>query len=254
MICGVATAQTIAAPQQMPANVSPTFEVATIKPSDPSFCCARTFGRDGRRFFTTNTNLRYLMQYAFNLQASQIAGEPAWFNEDRFNVDGEIDGEGIPTDHQWKVALQNLLIDRFHIQLHHENRVLPAYALVIAKGGSKLPKGDPTHAQSMGFRGAAGETMYGRGTNTPLTDFIGNLQRIVLDRPVVDQTGLTGTFEIQFEFTREDPQSLGMSEPPEGAPPNVFLAIQSQLGLKLQPTKAPVDVFVIDHAEKPSEN
>src|ERR1700678_2261037 len=90
-----------AAPIPMAADASPSFEVATIKPSDPKKCCARTFNRDGRRFETTNTNLQYLMQFAFDLQARQIAGGPPWFNEDRFDVQGEIDGVGIPNARQW---------------------------------------------------------------------------------------------------------------------------------------------------------
>lgn len=246
-----------APPVPMAADASPSFEVATIKPSDPNQCCARTFSRNGRRFATTNTNLQYLMQYAFDLQARQIAGGPAWFNQDRFNVGGEIDGEGVPNDRQWKEALQKLLIERFHIQMHHETRELSVYALVIAKDGSKLIKGDgdPAHPQRMGFSGAYGQTMSGGGTNATLADLAGELQRLTLDRPVVDRTGLTGTFSIQLTFTRENPDAMGLSpDLPDNAAPSIFVALQQQLGLKLDPEKAPVDVLVVDHAEKPSDD
>jgi uncharacterized protein (TIGR03435 family) len=240
---------------QKPPDPPPAFEVATIKPSYPSACCSRTFSRDGRHFATTNTNLRYLIQYAYNLQAKQITGGPAWIDVDRFDVVGVIDGVGEPNDRQWKVALQNLLTDRFHLQLHHDTAEMSAYALTIAKGGPKLTKSDGGSYQRMGFSGAVGQTMNGMGVNATIADFAGELQRIVLDRPIVDRTGLTGTFSIEFAFTREDPQTLGMGPPlPDNAAPTLFTAIQQQLGLKLEPTKAPVDILVIDHAEKPSAN
>ena len=234
----------------------PAFEVATIKPSSPDACCSRTFSRDGRRFATTNTNLRYLMQYAYNLQLQQITGGPAWLDQDRFDVVGVIDGTGRPTDREWKVALQGLLKDRFQLQFHHGTVELPAYALVIAKGGPKLAKGDggPDHEQRMGFSGAVGQTMNGWAIDANMSDFIGELQRIILDRPVVDRTGLTGTYNFQLAFTREDPQTIGMSPLPDNAAPSLFTALQQQLGLKLESTKTPVDVLVIDHAERPSAN
>ena len=241
----------------MATDASPSFEVATIKPSDPDNCCARTFYRNGRRFATTNTNLQYLMQYAFDLQSRQIVGGPPWFNQDRYNVEGEIDGTGVPNDRQWKEALQKLLIDRFNIKLHHETRELPVYALVIAnpKDGPKLTKGDgdPAHPQRMGFSGAYGQTMSGGGTNATLADLAGELQRLTLDRPVADRTGLTGTFNIQLTFNRENPDAMGLSpDLPDTAAPSIFTAVQQQLGLKLEPGKAPIDVIVVDSADKPS--
>jgi len=243
-------------PWSSPDGGDAAFEVATIKPSDPDACCARTFGRNGRHFQTTNTNLKYLIQWAWNLQAKQVAGGPPWMDETRYDLVGEMDGTGTPNDHQWKTAVQNLLIDRFLIKLHHEAREMPAFVLTVAKGGSKLTPGDgDTKAHmSMGFSGGVGETMRGRGENASIGDFIGELQRIVMDRPIVDRTGLTGAYNIQCEFTREDPNSLGMTQLPDNAAPNLITALDEQLGLKLKGVKAPVDVLVIDRAEKPSAN
>jgi uncharacterized protein (TIGR03435 family) len=237
-------------------GVEAEFEVATVKPSDPDQCCARYFSRNGRRFATTNTTLKYLIQWAWNLQAKQVGGGPAWMDVDRFNLAGEMDGTGTPNDHEWKVAVQRLLTDRFHLQMHHDQREMSAFALTVASKGSKLMPGDgkvDAH-QSMGFSGAVGETMYGRGTNASIADFIGELQRIVLDRPIVDRTGLTGVYDIQLQFTREDPNALGMAQLPDSAAPNLFSALEQQLGLRLQGEKAAVDVLVIDHAEPPSAN
>lgn len=201
-------------------------------------------------------NLKYLIQWAWNLQAKQVAGGPPWLDRARFDIKGEIDGNRVPNDRQWKIAVQKLLIDRFRLQLHHEKRKMPAFALVIAKGGPKLTPGDGNVGvhQSMSFIGAPGHTMYGNGVNASIGDFIGELQRIVMARPIVDETGLTGVYNIHFAFTREDPNALGMSQLPDTAAPNLLEALQKEFGLKLEGTKTWVDVLVIDHAEPPGEN
>jgi uncharacterized protein (TIGR03435 family) len=243
-------------PWNSPDGGEPEFEVATIKPSDPAKCCSRGWGRDGRRFLAVNMNLKYLIQWAWSLQGKQVVGGPPWMDHARFDVTGEIDGNGIPNDRQWKMAVQKLLMDRFHLQIHHEKRVMPAFALVIAKGGPKLTPGDgnvKAH-QSMGFIGAPGQTMQGYGVNASIGDFIGELQRIVMARPIVDETGLKGVYNIQFTFTREDRNALGMTQLPDSAAPNLLDALQQRLGLKLKDTKTAVDVIVIDHAEPPGEN
>ncbi len=248
--------QTPPAPWSSPRGGEPEFEVATIKPSDPAKCCARGWGRDGRRFMTQNMNLRYLIQWAWNLQAKQVTGGPPWIDDARFDIAGEIDGDGAPNDRQWKAAVQKLLIERFHLQLHHEKQEMPAFVLVVAKGGPKLKPGDGNVRlhENMGFVGAPGQTMYGNGVNASIGDFIGELQRIVMNRPIVDETGLTGVYDIHFEFTREEPDALGMTQLSDSAAPNLLEALPQQLGLKLVGTKTAVDVLVIDHAEPPGEN
>lgn len=234
----------------------PEFEVATIKPSDPAKCCARGWGMNGRRFMTQNMNLKYLIQWAWSLQAKQVVGGPPWMDDARYDIAGEIDGDGVPNMHQWKTAVQKLLIERFRIQLHHEKQVMPAFVLVVARGGSKLKPGDGNVRlhESMGFVGAPGQTMYGNGVNASIGDFIGELQRIVMNRPIVDKTGLTGVYDIHFEFTLEEPDALGMTQLPDSAAPDLLEALPQQLGLKLVGAKTAVDVIVIDHAEPPESN
>ena len=256
---GPAAAQKLStppAPQISSGGDELTFEVATIKPSDPAKCCSRGWSTRGRRFFAVNMNLKYLIQWAWNLQTKQVLGGPPWMDNTRFDITGEVDGDRIPNDHDWKIAVQKLLIDRFQLQMHHEKREMPAFALVIAKGGPKLTPGDGKVSahQSMSFVGAPGQTMHGYGVNATIGDFIGELQRIVMARPIVDETGLTGVYNIQFAFTREDPNALGMTQVPDTAAPNLLEAFQQQLGLKLKGTRLPVNVIVIDHAEPPREN
>lgn len=167
------------------------------------------------------------------------------------------DGEGQPNDKQWKVMLQKLLAERFKLTFHRETRVLSVYAIVIGKTGSKLTKseGDPNGLPSLFFRGLGVLP----AMNATMADFAGVMQSAVLDRPVVDQTGLAGRYDFTLTWTPDEFQftGLGVKVPPpsdSATAPDLFTAVQEQLGLRLDSTKAPAEVLVIDRAEKPSEN
>lgn len=244
-------------PKPMSADASPTFEVATIKPSKPD-SQGKGFLVKGRRFSTLNTSFRDLLTFAYGIQSKQIVNGPPWLESDKYDLEAQPDGEGQPNDKQWKSMLQKLLASRFKLAFHREKRELPAYVLVVAKNGPKLVKsqGDPNGLPSLFFRGLGVLP----ATNASMADFAGLLQGAVLDRPVVDQTGLEGRFDFMLKWTPDESQfkDLGMKVPPPSgaadAPPSLFTAIQEQLGLKLQVMKAPVEVLVIDHVEKPSQN
>jgi uncharacterized protein (TIGR03435 family) len=241
----------------MAADYSPSFEVATIKPSKPD-AQGRGFRVQGRRFSTLNTSLDNLITFAYGIQSRQIIGEPAWAQSDKYDLEAQPDGEGQPNDKQWKSMIQKLLADRFKLASHTEKKELSVYALVVAKGGPKITKsqGDPNGLPALFFRGLGVLP----AANATMADFAGVMQSAVLDRPVVDQTGLTGRYDFMLKWTPDETQfgSLGMKVPPPSnapdAPPDLFTAMQEQLGLKFESTKAPVDVLVIDHAEKPSAN
>jgi uncharacterized protein (TIGR03435 family) len=241
----------------MAPDANPTFEVATVKPSKPDER-GKGFRVQGRRFSTVNTTLTDLMTFAYGIQKRQIAGGPDWMTTDKFDVDAQPDGEGAPNDKQWKSMLGKLLADRFQLKFHHEQRELPVYALVVAKNGPKLTKsqGDPNGLPALFFRGLGVLP----AANANMNDFAGLLQSAVLDRPVVNQTGLAGRYDFLLKWTPDESQfqDLGVKVPPPSnapdAPPNLFAAMQDELGLKLEPAKASVDVLVIDHVEKPSAN
>ena len=239
-------------PRQLDAE--PAFEVATIKPTDPKECC-ETWGRDGRHFETHKSTLRWLLQWAYGLNAKQIAGGPAWIDERHFDISGELEGTFVPTERQWRVAVQKLLTERFQLQVHHEQREMPAYAVVVARGGPKFAPGkvDP-RAHITSFYGGIGQTMHGVGVSVTISQFFSEIQRLLTNKPIVDHTGLTGTYDMQIQFTREAPDSLGMTQLSDTAAPNLLDAMQQQLGLRLEGTKALADVTVIDHAELPEDN
>ena len=239
----------------MAADANPSFEVATIKPTKPDEQ-RKLLVVQGRRFLTVNTSLTDLISFAYAVHAKQVTGLPPWAESDKFDITAQPDIEGRPSDKQLKAMLRKLLIDRFKLTFHHDKRELSVYVLSVAKP-DKLGKseGDPNGLPGLFFQGLGKLGV----RNATMGDFSELMQSAVLDRPVLDQTGLTGRFDFTLNWTPDDSQFGGMAAhiPPStepNPPPALYTAIQEQIGLKLEATKAPADVLVIDHVEKPSEN
>jgi uncharacterized protein (TIGR03435 family) len=251
-------------PKPMAANAKLAFEVATIKPSDPS-AAGKLFTMRGREFLTMNTSLSDMVVFAYGIHAKQIINAPAWVETDKFDVTGKPEGEGQPNLDQYRVMIQKLLADRFKLTFHRDKKELSVYTILIGKNGPKLTKseGDPNDPPSLLFRGLGMLP----AQNASMAEFAGVMQSAVLDKPVLDQTGLTGKFDFTLSWMPDEFQfaGLGVRVPPPGdprvtigpgraGPPDLFTAFQEQLGLKLESTRAPAEVFVIDRVEKPSEN
>jgi len=241
----------------MAADADPVFDVAVIK-LNTTAGPGKGFQLRGRQFSTLNTSVSDIITFAYGLHARQITGGPAWMESEKYDVTAKPAGEGQPNDKQWKIMFQKLLADRFQLTFHREKKELSVYAIVVGKSGPKLTKsaGNPSGLPGLFFRGLGDLPV----TNATIADFAGVMQSAVLDRPVVDQTGLEGRFDFQLKWTPDETQfgGLGIKVPPPtddaAAPPDLFTAMQDQLGLKLQAAKAPVDVIVIDRVAKPSEN
>ena len=154
--------------------------------------------------------------------------------------------------------VRKLLADRFRLALHREQRELSVYILTRDKAGPKLTKsvGDPDRLAGMGFRGRPGAFF---AHNANMADFVSFLQIAMVDRPVINKTDISGRFDFVLDWTPDDFElaRLGVERPssPDGTPnPDLFTAIRQQLGLRLEPTKAGAEVYVIDHVERPSGN
>ena len=152
--------------------------------------------------------------------------------------------------------MQNMLIDRFHLQIHHDVKQLPVYNLNVAKGGFKVKEADPNNPYpEMKMNGArisgAGSMMFGPGQFTgnavTMASLAGNLSNI-LGRLVIDKTGLTGKYDLVLKYAPDDAPST--TDPG----PSLFSALEEQLGLHLESAKGPVDTIVVDHLEQPTEN
>jgi uncharacterized protein (TIGR03435 family) len=247
-------------PVPMAANAKPEFTVATIKPSSPD-APRGGYGFRGQDVTTTNVTVNWMIKLAYNVHARQIEGGPAWLDSAKYDTVGRPDTPGQPSRDQMKLMIQKLLADRFQLKFHTEKRELPVYAMVVLKSGAKIvvSAGDPNAFPGIGFAQGPGVlSLIGR--NTTLDGVANALQSNVLDKPVVNQTGLTGRYDFDLKFTPDPTQiaNFGAGAPAAAAdldaPPDIFAAFTQQLGLKLESTKAAVDVMVIEKIERPSDN
>ena len=203
------------------------YDVATIKPHNPSLNIS--FGSlPNGGFISTGMSLKNLVCGAYNKKDFQCLGGPAWLDSDRYDVEAKPDSAlsdqllKLSPEQRWKVQglmKQALLEDRIKLKVHHETRVLPIFALVVAKGGLKMQEGK------------AGDNY---------SKEVGHI--------VQNKTGLTGVYDFTLRYS--DDLATGA----DSSVPSIFTALQEQLGLKLENAKAPVDVIVIDHVERPSAN
>jgi uncharacterized protein (TIGR03435 family) len=247
------------APMMLP-GAKPEFTVATIKPSRPD-APRGGYGFRGQDVTTTNVTVNWMIKLAYSMHARQITGGPAWLDSAKYDTVGRPDTPGQPSRDQMKLMIQKLLADRFQLKFHIEKRELPVYAMVVLKTGTKITAsaGDPNAFPGIGFgQGPGVLSLVGR--NTTLDGVASALQSNILDKPVVNQTGLTGKYDFLLRFTPDPSQeaNFGGLAPANAtdpdAPPDIFSAFQQQLGLKLESTKAFVDVIVIEKIERPSEN
>jgi len=238
-----------------------TFDVASIHSSPPSSDGHNHIWNDVHEshFRTGNLCIRDLIQYAYNLPKSQIIGGSAWLDSAMFDIDAKSSAD---TDQALKAMstedaaqrkrfmVQGLLKERMALSAHEETRTLPVYKLVLAKGGAKFQSSD-VHGTTVDRRRSALHIQGGDDTLDLLTRELAQ----ILGRVVVNKTGLSGRYDLTLRWTPDDAPSPSLNGSPDpNAPPNLFTAIQEQLGLKLKTGKAPVTVLVIDHIEKPSEN
>ena len=229
------------------------FEVASVKPADPA-AVGNTFNfTPGGGLTIKNSTLRGIIQSAYDVPSFQIEGGPAWMNSARYDIFAKSPfGEepagrpGATTMQQTRVRLQALIADRFQLKVHRETKDVPMYVLTVGKSGAKLAA--PAAVQSVpdGMHMVCGRMT---GTNTTMANFARSLTR-ELSRLVEDRTGLTGKYDFQVDFTPDG----GACEGASADLPSLFAALQGTLGLKLEATKGPMEMVVVDHAEKPSGN
>jgi uncharacterized protein (TIGR03435 family) len=233
------------------AQAPPAFEVASIRVH--SFASADRAGPPiaGNRL-TSGGNLKQLIIYAYDLKVYQLYGGPAWVTNpstdtDYYDITAKAEGSEPLTESRARQLLQTLLADRFQLKLHRESREMPVYALVVGKSGPKLKDSAPDAITRM-RASVSVATVASTFTNSPMSSLVRVLSGAA-DRPVLDQTGLTGSYDYKVEFARDPAAALA-----ESSPASLFTAVQEQLGLKLEPRRASIETLVIDHAERPSDN
>jgi uncharacterized protein (TIGR03435 family) len=261
-------------------NIPLYFEAASIKPSSATNPGMGIRRQPGGRFNTINTPVKLLITFAYQIQDFQLAGGPGWMANDRFDIVAKMDGElpaiipGTGADHMM-LAMRTLLADRFKLVVHRETRQLDMYALMMAKPdgkpgpalrpatgdcspaafagrrGGPPPAGGPPPVVC-GIQGGPGRIRFG---GFPLSLFATGIANRV-GRTVVDRTGLTGNWEFELSFAAEAPPGAlapgAQPLPVDPDAPDLFTAVREQLGLKLESTKGPVEVLVVDSVEHPT--
>jgi len=249
-------------PKMMDPSAKPEFEVATIKQSDPNRPGWGITVNPSGVLHTLNTTLNDLIKFAYDMHPKQVVGEPAWADSEKFDIEAKPDKPGMPSVKQMKVMLQKLLADRFSLASHKDTKELSAYAITVVKSGVKIKKEENATIPVPGFGGQPRLGFNAR--NATLAEFASVLQAQFMDLPVIDQTGLGETrYTFVVKFT-PDPgmRPFGGAAPPEAqpatsdpdAPPDLFNAMEQQLGLRMPKMKGPVEVMIIDRVEKPSPN
>jgi len=242
------------------------FEVATIKPTAPDQQARYIRMQSTNRFYATGFTLNALVAAAYSLTPRAISGGPAWADSDRYDILASTPGDSQPNvvqpnlDEQMAM-LRKLVSDRFQLTFHREPKELPIYSLTVAKGGPKLklssdpPDGQPYLVNTIFPEEKGGVHVELPARNATMTQFVAMMQRAVADRAVVDNTGLTGRYDFQLEWTPDESQFGGnLPRSVESTKPSLFSAIQEQLGLRLEATRGAVSALVIDRVERPSEN
>lgn len=237
------------------------FAVATIKPTAPDSRARYIRMQSVNRFYATGFTLQALVAAAYSLTPRAISGGPAWTNSDRYDILASTPGDIQPKLDDQMAMLRKLLTDRFQFNFHREPKELPIYAITIAKGGPRLKESTalpgmlPELTNTIYPEEKGGVHVLLPARNATIMQFAAMMQRTVLDRAVVDQTGLSGTYDFDLEWTPDEGQFGGnLPRSVESTKPSLFTAMQEQLGLKLEATKGPVQALVIDRVERPSEN
>ena len=279
-IAGVGLGLALATEAQAP-DPRPRFEVATIKPSAGGNRSSMGMNRSGD-FEATNMSVKSLVAEAYRVKTFEVDGGPGWIGSDTFDVSAKptVDpGPGATTKEaygQIQLMLQSLLADRYALKVHHETKELPVYALAVAKGGLKLTPPDcvkpdaanppPSPVPGQSPPAFCGNTRVNRnGQNLVLTATGITTARLastlsgLVHRTVIDRSDTTQPFNATLEWAPDQgvegaPTTGDAAGAAESTGASIFTALQEQLGLKLEPTKGPVEVLVIDHVEKPTPN
>ena len=240
-----------------------SFEVATIKPTAPDWRGGRFIRmQSAHQFVGRNHALKTLVAAAYNLSPQAISGGPAWVDSDHYDILAKTPGEIRPNLDEQMSMLRKLLADRFKLTFHREQKELSVYTLTVAKNGPKLkesavlaepaPEGPPPLIFVV-----SPQIVRLPGRDASMAELASVMQRDALDRPVIDKTGLAGRYDFDLEWTPDETQFGGaLGNPPitGDSKPGLFTAIQQQLGLRLEATKGPVAMLVIDQVQRPSEN
>jgi uncharacterized protein (TIGR03435 family) len=227
----------------------PQFEVISVKPGKSDRGSGARFQPDG--LTVVGMSVHDMLVEAFHVFDDQVVNEPAWVKTEPWDIDAKVGGDDVAalqklSFDQRTTMFGQIVTERFGLKVHHETRELPVFALVVAKGGVKMTAAKPfPNPPAVAKNGPGRLMMTGRGkleAEGTAMPYVATVLENEVHRKVVDRTGLTGAYDFTLTWT------------PDQSAPSIFTAVQEQLGLKLEASKGPVDVIVVDQVEKPEAN
>jgi uncharacterized protein (TIGR03435 family) len=233
--------------------VTPAFEVATVKPTGPGFV-GKTVGMPPNGdLIIRGMTLKDVIQFAFGLHPNLIVGTSGWMEGERYDIVAKPEPGRLPSADELKAMLRTLLADRFKLTSHRALKEASVYVIVVSKSGSKMKERSPVDTEASTNLTFQGARLPAKAVSMPM---LAEALTIVLDRPVIDGTGLRGKYDFDLAWMPEADQfdGRGSAVPSDANAPDIFTAIQEQLGLRLDSRKVPVQSLIVDHAERPAGN
>jgi bla regulator protein BlaR1 len=264
------TPRRVASQIQTATRAVPAFSTVSIVPSNPGNNRVALWSGPNE-FVSKNASLQQVIRAVYGVEDDRIIGAPVWLNSEKYDLEAKEDDPAVNDPRklsldqhasEQKRMLQAVLADRLKLALHRETRDLFVYALVLAKGGPKLQESKPGDSYPNGFKSPDGVArpggMHLEGSNlvaqgVPVAPLLFHLSR-QLHRTVLDETGLSGSYDFALNLPANIPLGIDNPAPPEAYESDVSAALERQLGLRLEPRTTSMEVLVIDHVERPSPN
>jgi uncharacterized protein (TIGR03435 family) len=235
----------------MVANADPSFEVATIKPAKLDEQHA-LYDLRARQFNATGMTATELIKVAYNVRGRQVLGGPPWLNETRYDVVAEPDTPGLPSEDQSRLMVHKLLTERFHLVSHTDRQPFPVMALALDPKGPHPTPSDPNLNSNSGMSGRRdGDDIVIQFSGTTIHDFLAWIMNTFQDKQLVDETGLTGIYDITLRLTGVAAQGAPVSSDEYG---NALVIAAQHAGFKFLSKKEPLPVIVVDRIDPPTPN
>ena len=235
--------------QMIAKNADPDWEVVTVRPSDPN---GEQYGFQlhGREVDLYRRTVEQLLVFGYGMHEKQLVNVPEWARHEEWDVKGVPDIQGRLSVKQYKGLVRKVLMERFGLSAHVEQREMAVFALAVGRGGPKMAKSgsDPSEPADENEDSNGGQTSM-RAVNMSMGE-LAQWMNFAADKPVVDKTGLTERYDFSLKWTDDEIRTPAGSS----APPGLGTAVEEQLGLKLEPVKAAADVLVVDKVERPGAN
>jgi uncharacterized protein (TIGR03435 family) len=243
------------------ASFAQSFDVASIRLHDQSKPTAGPLGLSisGNRVSALNMTPVSLITVVYDVKPYQVLGFPQWSDEwqnGSYDIYANAQEGATPTRAEARAMLGKLLADRFHLGIHEESKEFPVYTLAPSRSGHKLAAAKVDSKVSSVQSPAPENRNFGilmQSTNVTMAQLVSQLSAYT-DRPILDRTGLGGSFDFTLKWLQEDHNGAPSNETPAGGLPALFTALREQLGLALEPTKAPLKVIVVDRLDRPTDN